>query len=436
MTRSLHTHGPLREQPRVHRAWGVAAGTFLAIIGAGAFATMGGLLIEPLHHEFGWSRGATGVAVGLNMVLYGITAPFAAALMDRLGIRRVATGALLVLAAGAALTGTVTTQPWQLILFWGVLVGMGTGSLALTFAATVTQRWFVRRRGFISGILTSASVLGQFLLLPVLAAIVASVDWRAGVLALAGVAVIAMPFTWVLLRDHPADVGTTAYGASEITPRPAPTPHVARRAVRIVVDAAKTSAFWLLAGMFALCGASTNGVLWTHFVPAAHGHGIPTTIAATLLTVVGVFNLLGTTASGWLTDRFDPRWLLVAYFALRAVTLLLLPQLFASTVQPSLIAFAVVFGVLDLATVPPTIALCRDIYGDDGAVVFGWVNGAHQVGAALVAFLGGVARDTLGSYDAVFITTGVLCLVAAGACALISADPRPLPSAPASMREP
>lgn len=234
-----------------------------------------------------------------------------------------------------------------------------------------------------------------------------------GVAAVALAALLVVPFAWLLLRDHPAEVGLAPYGATEQAPPPAPAPGAARRTVRVLGAAARTVPFWLLAATFAVCGASTNGIMWTHFAPAAHDHGMPTTVAASLLALIGIFNVLGTIASGWLTDRVDPRRLLAACYALRGVSLLFVPLLLAPTVRPSMVVFVVCFGLLDVATVPPTIALCREWYGSDGAVVFGWVTAAHQLGAGLIAVLGGAARDATGSYDLVWITCGALCAIAA-----------------------
>ncbi len=405
---------PVRH-PRVHRAWWVVAVAALAIVAAGAFSTMPGLLVGPLHQEFDWSHGTIGFAVWVNMALNGLIAPFAASLMDRFGLRRVVAGALTVIAVGAALT-TVMTEVWQLILYWGVLVGLGTGSMAMAFAATITNRWFVRRRGLVTGVLTGASVFGQFVFLPMLAWVIAHYQWRVGTVTVALAAVVVAPFVWLLLRDHPADAGLKAYGATEFEPKPAPEPGAARRALRVLRDASRTGTFWLLVATFAICGASTNGVMWTHFVPAAHDHGMPTTVAASLLTLVGIFNVVGTIVSGWLTDRYDPRWLLALYYTLRGITLMLLPMLLGPTVQASLVIFVIFFGLLDVATVPPTIALSaiRDTFGrEDSAIVFGWTLGAHQVGAGLVAFGGGLARDAFGSYTVVWIATGALCGMAA-----------------------
>ncbi|CAM06388.1 putative MFS family arabinose efflux permease [Saccharopolyspora erythraea NRRL 2338] len=400
------------EKPRIHRAWWVITAAGLAIIAAGAFTTMSGLLVTPLHHEYGWSHGSISVAVSVNMVLYGLTAPFAAALMDRFGIRSVVSGALSLVALGAVLT-TAMTAAWQLTLYWGLLVGLGTGSMAMAFAATVAGRWFVARRGLVTGILTAASVFGQFVFLPVLSWIADTYQWRASLVTVALTAVCVVPLVWLLLRDHPADAGMKDYGATEFESKPAPVPGAARRTVRVLLSSARTGPFWLLAGTFAICGASTNGIMWSHFVPAANHHGMPVTIASSLLAMVGVFNVVGTVGSGWLTDRFDARWLLAGCFALRAVALMCLPLLFAATVRPSLVAFVVVFGVLDVATVPPTIALAHRFYGEDGAIVFGWVNASHQLGAGLMAFLGGVTRDLFGSYDLVWVAAGGLCVLAA-----------------------
>jgi predicted MFS family arabinose efflux permease len=421
---STGSQQPLRRPPRIHRAWFVAAVTFVTIIGAAAFASLPGLLIEPLHSDFGWSRGTIGFAVSVNLALYGLTAPFAAALMDRFGIRRVVAVALTVIAIGSALTVTMTAA-WQLVLYWGVLVGLGSGSMALAFAATVTNRWFVQRRGLVTGILTAAGASGQLVFLPLLSWLVENHGWEPASITVALSALAVVPFVWLLLRDHPADVGLAAYGAEGFTPKPEPVPGAARRALAVLFRAARTGPFWLLAGTFAICGASTNGLVKTHFVPAAHDHGMPITAAASLLAVIGVFDVVGTIASGWFTDRFDARRLLAVYYALRGVSLLFLPMLLGPSVQPPMIFFIVFYGLDWVATVPPTIALCREHYGDDSAIVFGWVLASHQVGAAVVAFAGGVARDVFGEYDVVWYASGALCAAAALMALVIRRKPLP-----------
>lgn len=429
-----HIDGPTgARRTRIDPAWWVAASAAFAIIAAGAFSTMPGLLVDPLHREFEWSRGGIGFAVWVNMALNGLVAPFAASLMDRLGMRTVVAGALALVAVGAVLT-TVMTEMWQLTLYWGVLVGLGTGSIAMVFAATVTNRWFVHRRGLVTGALTGASVFGQFAFLPVLAWIIEHYQWRAGTVSVALAALVVAPLVWLLLRDHPADAGLKPYGAAEYTPKPAPTPGAARRTLRVLGDATRTGTFWLLLGTFAICGASTNGVMWTHFAPAAHDHGMPTTVAASLLTLIGVFNLVGTVISGWLTDRYDPRWLLAVYYAARGSSLLLLPMLLGPTARPSLVVFIIVFGLLDVATVPPTIGLSaiRSRFSkDDSAIVFGWTLAGHQIGAGVMAFSGGVVRDALGSYTMVWVSAGLLCGLAAVMALLIPRPARVREHAPA-----
>ncbi|MFD8008905.1 MFS transporter [Streptomyces sp. NPDC058955] len=407
--------------PRVHRAWSVAAVTFVTIIGAAAFASLPGLLIEPLHAEFDWSRGTIGLAVSVNLALYGLTAPFAAALMDRFGIRKVVAVALSVIALGSLLTVWMTAA-WQLVLYWGLLVGLGSGSMALAFAATVTNRWFTARRGLVTGILTAAGASGQLVFLPLLSWLVEHHGWRPAAVTTALAALAVVPFVWLLLRDHPADVGLAPYGG-EYADKPAPVTGAARRAVTVLFKVARTGPFWLLAGTFAICGASTNGLVKTHFVPAAHDHGMPVTAAAGLLAVIGVFDVVGTIASGWFTDRFSPRRLLAVYYALRGISLLFLPMLLAPSIHPPMIFFIVFYGLDWVATVPPTIALCREHYGEDSAIVFGWVLASHQVGAAAVAFAGGVARDVFGSYDVVWYASGALC-AAAALMALVIRRPR------------
>ena len=403
---------PRSPRLRVHRAWAVALVTFVTLVGAAAFASLPGLLIDPLHTEFGWSRGMIGLAVSVNLALYGLTAPFAAALMDRFGMRKVVACALVTIAVGSGLTVRMT-HSWQLVLCWGLLVGLGSGSMALAFAATVTNRWFVARRGLVTGILTAGGAAGQLVFLPLLSWITEHHGWRpaAATVSLAALAVV--PFVWFLLRDHPADVGLAPYGAPEFVPKPEPATGAALRALTALRDASRTGTFWLLAGTFAICGASTNGLVKTHFVPAAHDHGLPVTTAASLLAVIGIFDIAGTVASGWFTDRMSPRRLLAIYYGLRGLSLMFLPMLLADSIHPPMVLFIVFYGLDWVATVPPTIALCREHFGENSAIVFGWVLASHQVGAALVAYLGGVARDTLGSYDVVWYTSGALCGIAA-----------------------
>ncbi|MEU4029477.1 MFS transporter [Streptomyces anulatus] len=403
---------PSRRTFRIHRAWLMAAVAGAAIVTAGAFTTVPGLLVTPLHQEYAWERGQIALAASVNMVLFGLTAPFAAALMDRIGARRVVMGALLLVAAGALLTG-VMTRPWQLVAYWGVLIGLGSGCLTMTFAAGITARWFDRRRGLVTGALSSSSHLGQLLFLPLLAWSVGRFGWRPPVVTLALVALAVAALVFLLLRDHPADAGAKPYGATEFVPRPPPSPGAAARALRVLLRAARTGPFWLLAGMFALCGASTNGIMWSNWAPAAHDHGMRATAAASLLSLVGIFSALGALLAGWLTDRFDPRRLLTACFAVRALTLLALPLVFAAEVTAPMLLFVAVYGLVDVATVPPVIELARRVYGEDGPVVFGWTNAAHQLGAGASAYLGATARDVLGTYDVVWAALAAGCLAAA-----------------------
>ncbi|QDQ89511.1 MFS transporter [Rhodococcus sp. WB9] len=413
--------------PRLHYAWLVAAVAFLALVGAASFRAAPSILIDPLHEDFGWSRASISAAVSINLVLYGLTSPFAAALMERFGMRRVVTAALVLVSAGSGLT-VFMTATWQLVLLWGVLVGLGTGSMALAFVATVVDRWFVTRRGLVTGILTAGSAAGQLVFLPILAMVAEHYNWQTVALTVSFAALAVVPLVLAFLRNRPSDVGTVPYGAGAdyVAAPPAPTGRggAAGRAVTVLVSAARTRVFWLLAGTFAICGASTNGLVGTHFVPAAHDHGMPVTAAASLLAVIGIFDVIGTIASGWFTDRFDSRKLLGIYYLLRGISLMLLPILFANTVHPPMIAFVIFYGLDWVATVPPTVALCRRHFGGDAPIVFGWVLASHQIGAGIVAFLAGLVRDQFGGYDSAFYVAGGLCAIAAVMSLAIAARPR------------
>ncbi len=408
-----------------HPAWVVAGVGFVALLGAAAFRSVPGVLMEPLHREFGWSHATIGAAVSLNLLLYGLISPFAAALMDRFGIRRVVACALVLVAAGNGLTVFMTAS-WQLVLTWGLLVGVGVGSMSMPFVATITGRWFVRHRGLVTGVLTAAGATGQLIFLPLIAALADEHGWRVPALVVAATALAVVPLVLLFIRDHPADMGVTAYGAPPgDVALSVPAGAGAGRALTVLASIARTRGFWLLAGGFAVCGASTNGLVGTHFVTAAHDHGMPATTAAGLLAVIGIFDVAGTILSGWLTDLLDPRYLLLAYYTLRGLSLLILPSLFAPETEPSMWVFIIFYGLDWIATVPPTVALCREMFGADGPIAFGWVFASHQIGAAAAATGAGLVRDLRGSYDLAWLLAGALCGAAAVMSILIR-RPRPV----------
>jgi MFS family permease len=397
----------------VHYAWVVFAVTFVTLLGAAGFRSTPGVLMVPLEAEFGWSRALVGLAVSVNLLLFGFSGPFAAALMLRFGLRRVVVSALATIAAGALLT-TRMQEPWQLILLWGVVVGLGTGCMATVLAATVANRWFVQRRGLVLGLLTAASATGQLVFLPALAWLAANAGWRAAATLTATGALLGIVPVLLFMRNWPADVGERPYGAgADDPPQPRPTGNPIANAVAGLRFAAGRRDFWLLAGTFFICGLSTNGLIGTHLIPAAMDHGIAEVAAAGLLATVGLFDVVGTTVSGWLTDRWDSRKLLFAYYGLRGLSLILLPAAFGAP-QFGLILFIVFYGLDWVATVPPTVALSSDAFGRDrGPIVYGWVFSAHQVGAAVAATGAGVIRGATGDYLLAFLAAGLLCLLAA-----------------------
>lgn len=408
----------------------VATAAFVVLLGAAAFRSVPGILMDPLHTEFGWAHGTIGFAVSINMLLFGLISPFAAALMDSFGVRRVVSLALLLVALGSGLT-VFMTEPWHLIMTWGVLVGVGTGSMSMAFVATVTSRWFVDKRGLVAGVLTAATATGQLIFLPAIAWIADGSGWRSASITAALASLAVVPVVWLWLTDHPHDLGITAYGATAADP--GPDRHdglgsTAGRTVAVLFRAMRSRTFWLLGIGFAICGMSTNGLIQTHFVPAAHDHGMPTTLAAGLLAVIGIFDVVGTVASGWFTDRVDPRLLLVVYYVLRGFSLMLLPSLLGPTAEPPTWAFIIFYGLDWVATVPPTVVLAREAFGLDGPIVFGWIFAFHQLGAAIAATGAGLIRDVHHSYAPAFVIAGALCMVAALASGLIRREPR-LPAA-------
>jgi MFS family permease len=338
--------------------------------------------------------------------------PFAAALMDRFGIRRVVVVSLSIICLGVALT-TQMTQPWQLILTWGVLVGLGTGTTATVLGATVVNRWFHERRGLVMGVLTAATATGQLIFLPILATLVQRRGWQSVPTTVAVVLACVIPLVAVFVRDRPSDLGLRPFGAPEGSlepPRSARSPLV--HAFAVLRKGSRSRDFWLLFASFFVCGATTNGLVGTHLVPACMDHGIPEVRAAGLLAMMGVFDLVGTTASGWLSDRRDSRWLLFWYYGLRGLSLLFLPYAFELS-EGALAVFAIFYGLDWIATVPPTMKLTTDVFGrQDAPVAFGWIFAGHQIGASFGALGAGIIRTSTATYTLAFLSAGTFCLVA------------------------
>jgi len=414
---------------RLHYAWVVAAITWITLLAAAGFRSTPGTLIVPLEHEFGWSRATISIAVSINLLLFGLFAPFAGGLMERFGVRRVVLAALLAVSAGSGLT-VFMNQPWQLDVLWGVVVGVGTGSMASVLAAIVANRWFVQRRGLVLGAMTAAGATGQLIFLPALAWLAVNVGWRASALVVAGAALIGVPLVTLFMRDRPADVGLRAYGATEADEPAPPLQNPVRATLGGLAMGVRNRNFWLLAVSFFICGASTNGLIGTHLIPASMDHGMPEVTAASLLAVIGIFDVAGTMISGWLTDRVDSRWLLFWYYGLRGLSLLFLPYAFGVQYF-GLILFIVFYGLDWVATVPPTVALTADTFGKRNlGVVYGWIFASHQMGAATAAFAAGAVRTWFGDYQLAFMTSGLLCLLAAGLVIRIGRAPSKEVAAP------
>jgi len=417
-----------------HYAWVVVAITFVVLLVSAGVRAVPAVLMLPLEAEFGWLRTTTSAALSVNILLYGLTGPFAGSLMARVGVRRVVLVALALLASGVAVAPLIRER-WQLVALWGLGIGIGTGLIAVVLAATVVNRWFVARRGMVLGILTASGSTGQLVFLPMLARATERYGWRTAVLVVAAIVAALIPLTAWLLRESPESMGLRAYGAPETTDAATSGARVESDeplgAFAVLRSAASTRNFWVLCISFFVCGASTNGLIGAHLIPAAHDHGIPEVRAASLLALMGLCDLVGTTAAGWMSDRWDSRWLLAAYYGLRGLSLLFLPYALAGA-DPSLVLFAVWYGLDWIATVPPTVRLANEAFGRTRApIVFGWIAGGHQLGAASIALAAGVLRVSSGRYDLAFLGAGALCL---GAAALSLAFRRePVETAPRAL---
>lgn len=404
----------MRGLNRVHYSWIILIVTFFSIIVAGIIRSSSGVFIDPFENEFGWDRSIISLAFAVSLFLYGISGPFMAALIEVLGLKKMMVLSMLTLLVGILLT-FLMQESWQLILIWGIIIGLGSGLFLTVLSPYVANRWFEKRRGLAVGILTASTATGQLILLPVLAVIIENHSWRHAVGLILILCLIMLLIILMFMKNTPKDVGVLPYGQEkeieENEEEQKKNPIVI--AFKGLSEAVKVREFWLLAGSFFICGLSTSGLIGTHFVSYCISYGIPLVTAAWLLSFMGIFDLIGTTISGWLSDRFDNRWLLFWYYLLRGGSLVLLPYALSEGSIPMLAIFSIFYGLDWIATVPPTISISRQVFGvRKSGIVYGWIFASHQAGAAVAAFTGGVVYKIFNSYTWAFFLAGVFCVVA------------------------
>jgi sugar phosphate permease len=401
------------ERRGIHYGVVIVVVTFLTMLTTAGTMGLPGAFIVPLGKEFGWETAQVSSALALRIMLYGLMAPFAAALIERYGVRRIVLTALALIAIG--LSGAYVMQSlWQLVLFWGVIAGIGSGMTALVLGAIVANRWFSSHRGLVLGLLTASTATGQLAFLPLAAWLVEKFGWRTALLPPFVALFLAAILIVLFMRDRPSDLGQLAFGETQPPPQAvsAAPQNAVRRAVQLLGFGLSQPAFLILAGTFFICGLSTNGLIQTHLISFCGDFGMNPVDAASVLAVMGIFDLCGTIGSGWLSDHFDSRWLLFMYYGLRGLSLLYLPS--STFTFYGLSLFAVFYGLDWIATVPPTVKLTNACFGREKAgVLFGWIFATHQLGAATAAFGAGLSRTTLATYLPAFYVAGAVCLIAA-----------------------
>jgi len=407
----------------IHYGWVMVAVTFFTALVSSASVGAPGVFILPLEKEFGWSTTQISSALSIRLLLFGLMAPFAAALMVSFGLRNVVMSALTIITIGL-LASLAMTQAWHLIALWGFVVGFGTGMTAMVLGATVATRWFIAHRGLVVGILAASVATGQLIFLPVMAYLTEAFGWRIALGTMCVMLAVAAAMVLLFLSDRPSDLGLRPVGDDGTAPVPVtpPATSIISAAFTALRDASKTRVFWILFGTFFVCGASTNGLVQTHLIPMCADFGIPATTSASLLAAMGIFDFVGTIASGWLSDRYSNRWLLFWYYGLRGLSLVFLP--FTDFSFYGLSLFAVFYGLDWIATVPPTVKLTAKHFGPErAAMVFGWVFVGHQLGSATAAFGAGLTRTLYESYLQAFFAAGILCLIAA-AVMMLRSEPK------------
>ncbi|PLT33423.1 MFS transporter [Bacillus sp. V5-8f] len=398
---------------RIHYGWVILGITFFSIIVAGIIRSSSGVFLVPFEEEFGWDRAFISLSFAISLVIYGFSGPFIAAMFENVGVKKMMLLAMSVLMLGIGFTFFMEYS-WQLILIWGIIFGLGSSVFLTVLSTYVANRWFEKRRGLVIGILTASTATGQLIFLPVLASIIEKSSWRWAMGLILALSIVMIPLILVFMKNHPKEIGLTRYGqmSAETEAAAFQKKNPIHNAFTVLKEAVKVKQFWLLAGSFFICGLSTSGLIGTHFIPFCISFGIPEVTAAGLIAFMGIFDLIGTTLSGWLSDRYDNRWLLFGYYGFRGLSLLLLPFALAENSTFFLIVFAIFFGLDWIATVPPTINLATQAFGiEKSGIVYGWIFAAHQAGAGVAAFGGGLIYTIWNSYQLAFILAGVFCLL-------------------------
>lgn len=395
----------MKSNQKLFYGWVVVAVTAMVLLVSFGVRSSPGVFMLSLERDLGWSRAAISAAVSLSLIILGISSPYGGMMVARFGPKRMTIVALAMMGV-TLIWSSQMTELWQLNVFWGGLLGLSGGLAGSVLSATVSNRWFVQHRGMVTGIFGAATSAGQLVFVPLLTNMLLTIGWRPSTMALGVISLLVLLPVLLLFKDDPADVGLLPLGAT------APISKAQAGAeAGLMARAVRHPDFWLLCVTFFICGATTNGIIGTHLIPYAVDCGIPQATAAGVVALLGTMNFVGTLASGWLTDRYDPRKLLCIYYGFRGLSLFLLPFV---TDPLGLSVFAVIFGLDYISTVPPTIALAADSFGRRNAgVIYGWAFCAHSLGAALSAYLGGVTRDALGNYGPAFIAAGILGICAA-----------------------
>lgn len=400
---------------KLHYSWIILFLTFFSIIVAGIVRSSSGVFVIPFEEEFHWDRSMISFAFGLSLFIYGFSGPFMGAIVQSVGIKK-----MMLISMGTLMISLILTlfmsEPWHLVLVWGVLNGLGASLFLTVLSPLIANTWFVKRRGLAIGILTASTATGQLLLLPLLAYVIEDSTWKNAIVIILILSMIMFLLIWSFMKDSPRKIGITPYGSEEEIVSESPNKlkmNPFKTAIDTLFYAFKHKEFWLLAGSFFICGLSTNGLIGTHFVALCVSFGIVAVTAASFLSIMGVFDLVGTTASGWLSDRIDNRWLLFWYYALRGLSLLLLPYALQQGSLTLLMIFTVFYGLDWIATVPPTINIARNVFGlEKSVIIYGWIFAAHQVGAAVAAYGGGVIFERYDTYSYAFIGAGIFCFLA------------------------
>ncbi|NRG26617.1 MFS transporter [Bacillus circulans] len=392
-----------------HYAWIIVFVTFLTFLAVQGVRLSFGAFVEPWETEFSMNRGTISLISTLSFVIYGLSQPLIGRLVDKLGARLILSFSTFLVGISIFLTAFVT-HPWQLFFLYGIMVSLGVGGASNVAATVVVTNWFNEKRGLAFGIMEAGFGAGQMLLVPGSLLLIHLLNWKMTVFILGAFLVLfVFPIVLLFLRNHPKEKGLVPIGGEIAEDDSVPKKTLDTNTS--IWNVFLKRQFWFLILPFAICGFTTTGLMDTHLIPFSHDHGFSTSVTSAAVSILAGFNIIGILLSGIIADRWSSRKMLFLLYGIRALSIAILLSSHNSTL---LLIFAVIFGLVDFATVAPTQLLATQYFEEYSiGFILGWLFLSHQIGSALGAYLPGFFYNETGSYTISFYFSIIILVGAA-----------------------